>query len=275
MSVNVNLHSLVKDGFTDGAKYDQHRPEYAEECVTCIARMLSTNFETTKEEESYSDRACDILELGAGTGMLTKRLSTLLPKEKRLIASEPMPDFFNTLQRNCPTVNAKQHSAESIPLPDNSVEGIVAAQSFHWFANEKALSEMLRVLKPKGNIVLVWNIQDRQTDWVRIIRDTYLQKEFIPDEISYDSFKWKDVLNNCNAIGLQESKILDYPSIQYSVDGLIELYSTMSVISQKSPDDKQRVLADLRHVLSTHPDTVGKDILYLPHYIDLQHYIKR
>ncbi|XP_033724783.1 uncharacterized methyltransferase-like C25B8.10 isoform X1 [Pecten maximus] len=273
MSTDTRLHALVRDGFTDGARYDKHRPTYTDESITWVLRKLSTNFEGLHEDD-LSSSECDILELGAGTGLFTKSLSKMIPEGRKFISSEPMPDFFSTLKRNCLTVETKQFPAESIPLPDNSVQGIVAAQSFHWFANEKALSEMLRVLKPRGNIVLIWNIEDRRTDWVKALREVYNRRELIPETVSYYTFKWKEVLNNDGGIAHQESKTLDYPSQGYTADGIVEMYSTLSGITQMSPDDKQCILAELRDLLRTHPDTAGKETLYLPRYTDLEHYIK-
>ncbi|XP_033724784.1 uncharacterized methyltransferase-like C25B8.10 isoform X2 [Pecten maximus] len=231
MSTDTRLHALVRDGFTDGARYDKHRPTYTDESITWVLRKLSTNFEGLHEDD-LSSSECDILELGAGTGLFTKSLSKMIP------------------------------------------EGIVAAQSFHWFANEKALSEMLRVLKPRGNIVLIWNIEDRRTDWVKALREVYNRRELIPETVSYYTFKWKEVLNNDGGIAHQESKTLDYPSQGYTADGIVEMYSTLSGITQMSPDDKQCILAELRDLLRTHPDTAGKETLYLPRYTDLEHYIK-
>jgi hypothetical protein len=37
------------------------------------------------------------------------------------------------------------------------VDAVFAAQSFHWFANERALAEITRVLRQRGALVLMWN----------------------------------------------------------------------------------------------------------------------
>src|SRR5215510_14639686 len=55
---------------------------------------------------------------------------------------------------------AKQGSAERIPLADASVDAVVCAQSFHWFANVNALSEIRRILKTGGVLGLIWNVRD-------------------------------------------------------------------------------------------------------------------
>ena len=52
-------------------------------------------------------------------------------------------------------------------LPHGSVHAVIAAQSFHWFANEKSLSEIQRVLVPGGKFGLVWNARDHSVPWVK------------------------------------------------------------------------------------------------------------
>ena len=67
-----------------------------------------------------------------------------------------------TLQARVPEAQVVEGSAEAIPLPSASADGVVVAQAFHWFANPRALSEIARVLKPDGALFLVWNVKDPQ-----------------------------------------------------------------------------------------------------------------
>ena len=48
-------------------------------------------------------------------------------------------------------------SAESTGLEENSVELITAGQAFHWFDVEEAKREFKRIMKPNGNVALIWN----------------------------------------------------------------------------------------------------------------------
>jgi len=84
------------------------------------------------------------LDLGAGTG---KFLAYLRNTEATVIAVEPVPAMLAQLVNLHPGVEARQGSAERIPLADSSVDAVVCAQSFHWFANINALSEIRRILK--------------------------------------------------------------------------------------------------------------------------------
>jgi SAM-dependent methyltransferase len=59
-----------------------------------------------------------------------------------------------------PGITVLEGTAESIPMPDASVNAVTVAQAFHWFRPQEALAEVHRVLRPGGTLVLVWNVRD-------------------------------------------------------------------------------------------------------------------
>ncbi|MGK5543176.1 class I SAM-dependent methyltransferase [Streptomyces sp. URMC 127] len=104
-----------------------------------------------------------ILDLGAGTGKLTRQL-----RERGLdvIAVEPDEQMRAVLAHHLPDVPALAGSAEAIPLPDHSVDTVVAAQVWHWVDAERAVPEVARTLTRHGTLSLVWNTPDEREDWV-------------------------------------------------------------------------------------------------------------
>ena len=84
-----------------------------------------------------------------------------------MVAVEPDPQMLAVLAGRLPQVRALPGSAERIPLPDGSVDAILAGQAFHWFSRPDADREFARVLRPGGVVGLLWNIPDRSVDWVR------------------------------------------------------------------------------------------------------------
>jgi SAM-dependent methyltransferase len=99
----------------------------------------------------------EVLDVGAGTGKLTRLLTQ---RYRRVIAVEPLDGMRVILERVVPAAESLAGSAEAIPLPDASVDGVFAGQAFHWFASGEAVAEFARVLRPGGVLALVWNEPD-------------------------------------------------------------------------------------------------------------------
>lgn len=106
---------------------------------------------------------CRVVDLGAGTGILTRVLRGL---GHEVIPVEPDEAMCARLARATPGVQPLVGSAESVPLPDGSVDAVVAGQSYHWFDPEPAHREIARVLKPGGRFAPIWNIRDESVPWV-------------------------------------------------------------------------------------------------------------
>ena len=101
-----------------------------------------------------------VLDLGAGTGRLTERL---LQVGLDVVAVEPLAE----MRRHIPSAaEVMDGTAESIPLPDASVDAVVAGQAFHWFDVARAMPEIARVLRPHGTVGLMWNMLDDRDPWV-------------------------------------------------------------------------------------------------------------
>ena len=106
----------------------------------------------------------EVLELGAGTGKLTRELVAL---GHTVLATDPLAPMLRHLAAHVPGARVAQAAAEHVPLPDRSADVVVSAQAFHWFDLARALPEIARVLRPGGAVALVWNERDERIPWVR------------------------------------------------------------------------------------------------------------
>jgi SAM-dependent methyltransferase len=68
-----------------------------------------------------------------------------------------------------PNFTSVAGTAEETTLADHSVDFVTAAQAAHWFNRERARREFVRILKPGGWLVLLWN--ERLTDSTKFLRD--------------------------------------------------------------------------------------------------------
>ena len=62
-------------------------------------------------------------------------------------------------------------SAERLPLPDRSVDLVVVGQAFHWFDRDRALPEIVRVLRPGGVLATFYNAREDSVAWVRALSE--------------------------------------------------------------------------------------------------------
>jgi SAM-dependent methyltransferase len=133
--------------------YERSRPGYPEDAVRWLV----------------GDRPLDVVDLGAGTGKLTRSLVAL---GHRVTAIEPLPEMLEHIPAAAPGAAAILGSAEIIPLPDAFADAVTSAQAFHWFDHPVALPEIARVLRPEGRLALVWNTRDDREPWVAKLSST-------------------------------------------------------------------------------------------------------
>ncbi|MCZ2264212.1 class I SAM-dependent methyltransferase, partial [Isoptericola sp. QY 916] len=88
-----------------------------------------------------------------------------------VVAVEPDPAMLAELRRGLPAVRALAGSAESIPLPDGSVDAVLAGNALHWFDPAVAGPEIARVLAPGGVLAGLWNLLDDDVAWVAGLAD--------------------------------------------------------------------------------------------------------
>ncbi|MFD5461787.1 class I SAM-dependent methyltransferase [Kitasatospora sp. NPDC127059] len=134
------------------AAYAEHRPDYAHAAVRWALEAVPG-----------APRRPRVLDLGAGTGKLTAALVAL---GAEVIAVEPDPAMLGELRRALPDVRALAGSAEAVPLPDGSVDAVLAGNAMHWFDMAVAGPELARVLVPGGVLAGLWNVLDDRVGWV-------------------------------------------------------------------------------------------------------------
>jgi SAM-dependent methyltransferase len=96
-----------------------------------------------------------VLDLGAGTGKLTR---SLVRRFERVVAVEPDDAMREVLEEVVPQAHSLAGRGESIPLADGELDAVFTAEAFHWFASDRSVAEIVRVLRPRGALVILWNI---------------------------------------------------------------------------------------------------------------------
>ncbi len=137
------VHRAAATGFGAAADvYEATRPSFPAAAVDWLLAGLRVG------------AGDEVVEIGAGTGMLTR---LLVARGLRIQAVEPVAAMREQLPGIGPGITAIDAVAEALPLPDASAAGAVASQAFHWVDAPRALRELERVLVPGGGIGLLWN----------------------------------------------------------------------------------------------------------------------
>lgn len=140
-------HYALSFGAAAGA-YAEHRPNYAQDAVLWALDPAP---------------GARVLDLGAGTGKLT---AALIEAGVDVVAVEPDGAMLAKLRQALPDVRSLHGSAESIPLPDGSVDAVLSGNAMHWFDMALAGPEIARVLSPNGVLAGLWNVMDDSVAWV-------------------------------------------------------------------------------------------------------------
>jgi SAM-dependent methyltransferase len=110
-----------------------------------------------------------VADIASGTGIWTR---LLLENGNRVFGVEPNAEMRVAGERLLaafPKFTSVAGTAEATTLADQGADFVTAAQAAHWFERERARREFVRILKPGGWLVLLWN--ERLTDSTAFLRD--------------------------------------------------------------------------------------------------------
>lgn len=127
------------------ADYVRYRPTYPQAAIDLL-----------RDECGLGPNSL-VADVGSGTGILTK---LLLETGARVYGVEPnaeMRGAGDEFLRDYPRFQSVAGSAEATTLPGASANLVTAGQAFHWFDRETTRREWVRILKPEGWAVLIWN----------------------------------------------------------------------------------------------------------------------
>ena len=109
------------------------------------------------------DRCDVVVDLAAGTGLLTRALAG---KARRVIAVEPDGRMRAVLQSRSGEVEALAGRGEAIPLPADSADAVLVSSAWHWMNPDLAVPEIARVLRPGGRLGMLWTGRAADIGWL-------------------------------------------------------------------------------------------------------------
>jgi SAM-dependent methyltransferase len=198
-----------------------------------------------------------VVDLGAGTGKLTRLLVRAFA---RVVAVEPSDPMRRLLASLCPEGEALGGTGQEIPLPDASADGVFGAEAFHWFDDEQAAAEIARVLRPGGALVLLWNLPAGPWEPSPAAAEAILAARGPrPGEVDYDPLDLagprhppdEGALARFPFGPLREARVENPQTLDR--DGLVAYYASMGWLADL-PDSERLPLLDRARELLTAED---------------------
>jgi SAM-dependent methyltransferase len=202
-----------------------------------------------------------VLDLGAGTGKLTRQL---VSRGLDVVAVEPLDGMREQLSQVLPGTTVLDGSAEHIPLPDGSVDAVLAAQAWHWVTPERAAPEVARVLRPGGTLGLVWNERDDREPWVGALNRIVEEQG---NKLAADELRAHNDHDNPQVgppFGPLERHQVEWVH-HGSVPEVIDMIASRSYVILLPPGQRDALLASVRQLLDTDPALARQPDVPLPY----------
>jgi SAM-dependent methyltransferase len=232
----VSTHPTAVAGYGSAAgAYERGRPTYPDEAVAYLAAELGLG------------PAARVLDLAAGTGKLTRLLAE---GGADVIAVEPVAAMRAVLAEAAPGIAVHEGTAESIPLPDGSVDAVTVAQAFHWFDAEAALAEIHRVLRPGGGLGLIWNMMDVGVEWVAVLQELVRgARGSVP---AYGPSPWRDAFGSSRLFTPLTERTFAFVH-ELSEEGLVDRVISTSYVAALPDAERQRLVGQVRTLVAGVP----------------------
>lgn len=242
--------------------YDRTRPSYPADSILW----------------ALGDEPVTVVDLGAGTGILTRRLVAL---GYQTTAVEPDAAMCAQLAANSPTVSVMAGTANSIPLPDVSVDAVLAGQAYHWFDPEPSHAEIARITRPDGVFASLWNLRDESIPWSAELstilhdEDTGVDIETAAAVTLHGALATilDEEANHCGWLGNptfgEEFGPVTWRAFRHvtrhSVDTLVDLVKSRCYYLTASKQRQAEIEREVRQLVATHPDLADRSIFDLPY----------
>jgi SAM-dependent methyltransferase len=208
--------------------------------------------------------ATDVLEIGAGTGILTRLLAA---RVEHVTAVEPDERMRAVLSNSGVRADIRAGHGEELPVDSSSYDVVIAASAWHWVEEARAVPEAARVLRAGGRLALTWNGVDRSIDWMRSLWAGGI--DLSPDEkAAIDRRRRSRHVVDLEAGGpspflAPESRLFRWTRRMARGD-VIDMAATYSAVITMDEDARRRHLESMRQYLEAQPALAGQEFIDVP-----------
>lgn len=214
--------------------YVKYRPSYPEEIIA----FLQQDYGLTPDML--------LADIGAGTGISTE---LFLKAGYRVIAVEPnreMREKSVELLSSYEGFSTRDGKAEDMPLEDESIDGIIAGQAFHWFDRAKTRAEFKRILKPGGPVLLIWNERKTTTGFEKDYDELIIRHARDYVQVDHRNIRTEDIEAFFSP---QRVQLRVFTNEQvFDFEGLKGRLLSSSYMPARGEDGYEAMIADLRNL---------------------------
>lgn len=244
----MSMDPVSAGGFAAAAgHYARARPVYARAVVGAIAQEV---------------RRSRVLDLGAGTGILTGQLGRA---GCDVVGLEPLGGMVEQFRRALPRVPVVRSVAETVPFVAGSFEGVTIAQAFHWMDHGVVLREVRRVLRPDGVLAVLWNVRDESVPWVAELADLVEARTGGRPYSESRERPWTAVVGEQG--GFRHVRALSEANpVRASQESVLERVRSTSFVAVLDPAGRDALLQEVRELLRSSEQTSGRQWFDYPHH---------
>ncbi|QIF01525.1 class I SAM-dependent methyltransferase [Roseimicrobium sp. ORNL1] len=221
------------------ADYVKYRPGYPPEILDLLREKTGLNAGSV------------VADIGSGTGISAE---FLLREGCTVHAVEPNADMrvaAESMLGGRQGFHSVAGSATATTLPDHSVDLIVAAQAFHWFAGEATRAEFDRILDPDGWVALIWNVRKVDSTPFLVAYESLLLKH----ATDYGQVRYELVDEKVLASFFRDGKFTStsFPNAQqFDYEGLKGRLLSSSYAPAAGQPGHEEMIAELERIFSEH-----------------------
>jgi SAM-dependent methyltransferase len=199
-----------------------------------------------------------VVELGAGTGKLTRAVAAL---GTRVVAVEPDPRMLTVLRGL--GLEGVEGSAEGIPFDDGVADAVVAGSSLHWFELELALPEIHRVLRPGGRFGFGWNHRDDRHPAIAGMGEAVYEAQARTLGPRWRNRDWAAELTAAGLFRDVEQVLFEHVH-ELPREALADHLMSYSGVAALSEDERRPVFSKVAALLDSDGSVSGDGLLRLP-----------
>ncbi|EGG19020.1 hypothetical protein DFA_02263 [Cavenderia fasciculata] len=226
------------------------------------------------------DHDANIVDLASGTGKFTELMFSY-GGFNNITCVEPSPDFRDACSQILQSVidNTEDQQVKMVQLhrshwPNNSVDALFASQAFHWFANDDAIKEMVRVLKPGAPLIFVWCEADTSYPLVKATTDIFHEKYYDGCTPQFRAYKWLNLFTSPSEqtkslINLPLNCKKPFPMLpHFNRDSLRDRIFSISYISLFSDEKKKQMMDEVYAAIDALPEYKDKESFDYPYFAE-------